>query len=63
MKAHEIVLVILGSLALIALNLLWIFGINGEIRATAISFDIAVVTLFLNWIRKCSGILGGSNNG
>jgi len=56
MKIHEITLVIIGILALLALNLLWIFGINGEIRATAISFDIATVTIFLNWLRKNTGM-------
>lgn len=56
MKIHEITLVIIGILALLALNLLWIFGVNGEIRATAISFDIATVTIFLNWLRKNTGM-------
>ena len=47
----EWIIQIFSILLLIALNLMWILGINGEIRATAVAFDIAYIALALNKLR------------
>ena len=57
----EIVLQVFAILLLIGLNLMWILGINGEIRASAIAFNIAYFTLALNKLRTVKQ--NGDSNG
>ena len=50
--AYFIVSTVIGVLALVSLNLLWIFGFNSELRGAVIVLNVAFVTLMLNNLRK-----------
>lgn len=45
------IVIVFACILLIALNLMWILGINGEVRTTAITFNTAFIALALNKLR------------